>query len=170
MARASRTRLGVTGIAAACAVLSCESPVAPQPNTSLGLRVWATVAPTRLSTRDSTASFRIRVYVANPTGDTLRVKSGGPPYTFTPDPAQSRGLKQSFRIASATEPLNAGPNTDYWGDSVYVFPPHQVEYTEAVVSVRAWRVGGWALETGPLRVRGWFNGHEGSSAPFQLVP
>jgi hypothetical protein len=66
--------------------------------------------------------------------------------------------------------LNAGPNADYWGDSVYVFPPHHVEYAETVVSLRDWRAGGWSLAPGQLRVRSWFNGHEGSSAAFQLVP
>lgn len=163
-------RLRLLAIPAIGATLSCESPVAPQPNTTIGLRVWAVVAPTRLSIRDSTATLRIRVYVANPTADTVRVTSGGPPYTFTSDPAQSRGLEGSFRIASATDPLNAGPGTDYWGDSVYVFPPHHVEYTEAVVGIRNWRAGGWSLSPGSLRVRSWFNGHEGSSAPFQVVP
>lgn len=165
----SRMRFSPIGIAAIGVVLSCEAPVAPQPNTTIGLRVWAAVAPARLSIRDSTASLQIRVYVENPTGDTLRVRSGGPPYTFTPDPAQSQGLEQSFRIASTTNPLNAGPGADYWGDSVYVFPPHKVEYTEAVVSIRNWRAGGWSLSPGSLRVRSWFNGQEGSSAHLQLM-
>jgi hypothetical protein len=170
MATSFRTRLGLAAIVAICGGLSCESPVAPKPNTPIGLRVWTEVAPTSLSIGDSTATLRIRVYVENPAGDTLRVRSGGPPYIFTSDPAQSQGLEESFRIASATDFLNAGPDTDYWGDSVYVFPPHDMEYTEAVVSIRQWRAGGWPLIPGPLRVRSWFNGREGSSASFQLVP
>ena len=166
----SSTRLAFACIAIICGGLSCESPVAPTPNTTIGLRVWAEVAPATLSIRDTAAVLRIRVYVENPAGDTLRVRSGAPPFIFTSDPTRSQGLKVSFRIASATDSLNAGPNTDYWGDSVYVFPPHDVEYTEATVSIHQWRVAGWPLVPGHLRLRAWFNGHEGSSAPFQLVP
>jgi hypothetical protein len=147
---------------------SCESPVAP--NTAIGLRVWADVAPSTVSIGDGTATLRIRVYVENPSGHTLRVRSGGPPYTFTSDPAKSRGLEQSFRIASATDSLNAGPAMDYWGDSVYAFPPHATRYSEATISIRDWRAGGWSATPGSFRVRSWFNGHEGSSAPFRLVP
>lgn len=152
------------------ASVSCESPVAPEANTPIGLRVWAQVIPTRLSIADSTATLRIRVYVQNAAGDSLRLMSGAPPFVFTLDPAKSRGLAESFRIASATDSLNAGPNTDYWGDSVYVFAPHEADYTETVIDWNDWRAGGWKLGPGVFRVRSYFNGREGSSASFTLVP
>lgn len=170
MARSSRKWLGLIVIAAICGGLSCDSPTAPEPNTPIGLLVWAEVIPDSVAISDSTATLRIRVYVENPAGDTLRVTSGGPPYVFTRDPAQSRGLEESFRIASATDSLHAGPSFDYWGKAVYVFPPYDAEYTEAVISIREWRAEGWPLAPASLRVRAWFNGHEGTSAPLTFVP
>jgi hypothetical protein len=132
--------------------------------------VWAEVSPARLSIGDSTAVLRVRIYAQNPGPDSLRLRSGGPPYVFTADPAESRGLEQSFRIASTGDSLNAGPGTDYWGDSVYVFAPREGQYSEAVIRLRDWRVRGYPLAPGTLRVRSYFNGREGSGATFTLVP
>jgi hypothetical protein len=134
------------------------------------LRVWADVSPARLSLSDSTAALRVRIYVQNPGGDSLRLVSGGPPYVFTNDPADSRGLEQSFRIASADDLLRAGPGTDYWGNAVYTFGPRATRYTEAVIQLKDWRAQGYPLAPGVLRVRSYFNGREGSSATFTLVP
>ena len=155
----------------ACSIAaSCESPAAPTPNTDIGLRVWADVTPARLSVSDSAALLRVRIYVQNPRADTLRLVSGGPPYVFTNDPTDSRGLEQSFRIANAEDPLWAGPGTDYWGDSVYTFAPRATHYTEAVIRLRDWRAQGYPLRPGVLRVRSYYNGREGSSATFTLQP
>ena len=163
-------RLAVGAVLVLCVSLSCESPVAPEPNTPIGLRVWASVAPTTLPIHDSTATVRIRIYVQNPAAESLRVTSGGPPYIFTLNPSHSQGLEESFHIASGTDSLNAGPNTDYWGQPVYVFGPHETRYTEAIVTLRQWRAGGWPLVPETLRVRSYFNGREGESASFRLVP
>src|SRR5512134_35547 len=43
---------------------SCANPL--EPNTALGVRVWATVSATSLSRSDPTAGLVIRVYVHNP--------------------------------------------------------------------------------------------------------
>ena len=115
------------------------------------------------------AAIRIRVYVANPSNREIRV-SGGPPFSFTSDPAESKGIWGSFRIANSMSPLNAGPNTDWWGQPVYVFPPRRAEYNEAEIALREWAAGGWALAPGRYRVRAWFNGREGESADFTLTP
>ena len=106
----------------------------------------------------------------NPSARSIRVVSGGPPYRFTTDPAASRGLWGSVRIANASSALNAGPNVDWWVDSVYVIAAHQTQYNEYAVTLRQWRAGGWALVPGAYRVRGWFNGREGASAALRLLP
>jgi hypothetical protein len=148
-----------------------DAPLAPAtPNTDLGLRVWAEVSPARVSVRDTARVLRIRVYVTNPRGDSVRVVSGGPPYVFTPDPSRSVGLWGSVRIGSAASPLNAGPNVDWWGDSVYVLPPRATMYDEYRVRLGDWRAGGWPLAAGDYRVRGWFNAREGASAELVLIP
>jgi len=166
----SRTFRTVLGIALVCMATSCDSLMAPQPNTSSGLRVWAEVLPAHLSIADTTARIRLRIYVENPSGESISIASGGPPYVFASDPARSQGLEESFRIASATSPLNAGPNTDYWGQPAYTFAPHETEYTEAILGVRDWAAGGWALHPGPLKVRSYYNGREGAGAIFRVVP
>lgn len=61
-----------------------ENPL--QPNTDVGLRVWAAVSPSSISIRDTTATLRIRVYVANPTSHEITVSTGGPPYVSTTNP------------------------------------------------------------------------------------
>jgi hypothetical protein len=156
-------------VAAPLLTACADSPLAP--NTDVGLRVWATVSPASVSVRDSAAAaLRIRIHVHNPSNHVIRVVSGGPPYTFTGDPSQSRGLWGSFRIACDRSPLNCGPNTDWFGDSVYVFAPRTTEYSEAVITLRAWKHDGWPLLPGHYIVRAWFNGREGESAPLLLRP
>jgi hypothetical protein len=160
-------------LAAAAFALPCRDADAPAVGPvrgAAGLRVWAEVRPGVLSVHDSVTTLRIRVYAANPSYDALRVASGGPPYRLTPDPTQSRGLAQSVRIADATRPLHAGPETDFWGDSVHVFGPRETQYREFPVTLRSWRAGGWAAAPGEYRVRGYFNGHEGTSATLVLTP
>jgi hypothetical protein len=157
-------------LAIASASSSCDSPIAPEPNTSIGLRVWAEVIPTTLSISDTAARIRVRVYAQNPTSDSLSIISGGPPYIFTSDPTRSQGLEQGFRIASATDSLNAGPYRDYWGQPVYKFGPREGTYTEAVLGVRDWLAGGWSLAPGTLTVRAYFNGKEGSSVSLHVIP
>ena len=152
----------------ACA--SPSEPVASPPNTRIGLHVWAEVTPPRVRASDSAAVLTIRVLAENPSDSTLRIVSGGPPYTFTPDPAESRGLEQSFRIASARSALNAGPSVDYWGDIEYVFGPHERSVVTYKVPLKVWRDGNWPLTPGQYRVRGYFNGQEGASASFAIVP
>ena len=160
-----RSALGL----AVLGLLACgESPVAP--NTDVGLHVWATVSPVAVDVRDSTAVLDLRVNVENLSSRPIRVVSGGPPYVFTGDPAKSRGLWGSIRIANDASLLNAGPNVDWWGDSVYVIGAHQVQYNEYAVTLQQWRAGGWAVAPGSYRVRGWFNGHEGRSATLTLLP
>jgi hypothetical protein len=100
------------------------------PNTDVGLAVWAEVSPSTASISDTAAALRIRVYVSNTSFKEIRVRSGGPPYGFTNDPARSQGLWGSTRIANDSDPLHAGPSVDWWGDSVYVFPPRYREYNE----------------------------------------
>jgi hypothetical protein len=139
------------------------------PNTDVGLSVWVEVTPLVLSVRDSTAVLHMRVYVGNASNHEVRVVSGGPPYVFTADPSRSKGLWGSLRIATNTEPLNAGPNVDWWGDSVYVFPAHHVEYDELTVTLHDWKSRGWAATPGTYTVRGWFNSREGKSAALVLT-
>lgn len=140
------------------------------PNTDVGLSVWAGVAPATLSVRDSMIPIHIRVYIANPSSEEIRVVSGGPPYRFTSDPAQSKGLIGSFRIARDTNQLNAGPNTDWWGQPEYVFAPRSVQASERVLTLAEWKKGGWPVVPGVYRVRGWFNGREGKEARLILTP
>ncbi len=149
-------------------VAACGDTLAP--NTDVGLRVWADVQPSSVSISNPSASLRIRVYVANPTSHAIQVVSGGPPYVFTGDPSASRGLWGSFRIANNQSPLNAGPNTDWWGQPEYHFAPKSAVYDEKVITLRDWRAGGWDLSPGRFRVRSWFNGREGESDEFVLTP
>jgi hypothetical protein len=157
-------------LAVCVALAACDATTSLQPNTDIGLRVWAEVKPTQISIHDSLASLHVRVFARNPTFSTLRITSGGPPYHFTTDPTESRGLEQGFRIANAASPLNAGPSTDYWGQPVYVFAPLEAQMAVTEVTLRAWRQGGWPLTPGTYWVRSYFNGREGERAAFTLVP
>jgi hypothetical protein len=138
------------------------------PNTDVGLSVWTEVSPSLLSIRDTTTVLRMRVFVGNRTDHEIRVVSGGPPYVFTfgSEPRPHSGLWGSLRIARGADSLHAGPFVDWWGDSVYVFPAHHVEYNEQAMTLHEWKVGGWPLTPGAYAARGWFNGREGKSAPF----
>ncbi|MEP7344397.1 MAG: hypothetical protein ABI877_03980 [Gemmatimonadaceae bacterium] len=152
--------------------MSCAEPTAPSelaPNTTSGLRVWATVTPSALSVRDSLTPIVIRVYARNPGDDTLRIVSGGPPYTFTSDPRDSRGLSYGFRIARNPDSLNAGPNADFWGQPVYVFAPHSTSYVQHQFSLKTWRAGGWSTDLGEYEIRSFYNGREGQRATLQLL-
>jgi len=140
------------------------------PNTDVGLSVWTEVSPTFLSIRDSAIVLHMKVFVGNKSNHEIRVVSGGPPYVFTNDPTQTRGLWGSLRIATGTDPLHAGPSIDWWGDSVYVFPPHHAEYNEQAITLREWKARGWLLTPGTYTARGWFNAREGKSSTFVFNP
>ena len=157
-----------TVLLAAGVVAGCDG-LAP-PNTDLELRVEATVSPLRIRLRDSAAALHIRVTVTNPTGEDIIVTTGGPPYRITTDPLESSGLGPSIRIASTTEPLNGGPSVDWWGSPVDTIRAGRGIYAEHDVTLEAWRRGGWVVESGEYRVRGYYNGREGVSAGFTVLP
>jgi hypothetical protein len=161
-------RFAIRSVALAFLGACSDSIVAP--NTDIGLSVWAEVSPSTASVSDTAAALRIRLYVSNTSFKEIRVRSGGPPYGFTNDPAMSQGLWGSVRIASDSDALNAGPSVDWWGDSVYVFPPLDREYNERLWTLKEWRSLGWPLVPGRYRVRSWFNAREGRSADFVLTP
>lgn len=150
---------------------ACGDTASPRldPNTPAGLRVWVEARPNQLSMRDTLATARVRIVAVNPGRDTIRLP-GGPPYIFTPDPRDSQGIEQSFRIARDTNTINAGPGVDFWGQPEYVFPPSAVNVAEYVLSLKVWRAGGWALSPGTYRLRGYFNGMEGAEALLTIVP
>lgn len=158
----------VLALVAAAALAACDTPMAP--NTDLGLRVWADAVPAVVSVRDSLAPIRLRVSVANPSDQPIRVRTGGPPYVSAPDPALTRGLWGSVRLAMPGNPFHAGPLADWWGDSVYVIPAHRTVYDERVVTAKSWRAAGWPLVVGTYTLRGWFIGREGASGRLQFVP
>ena len=160
--------LGAAGAIVGAAVWACADAVSP--NTSLGLRVWAEVAPETVHVGDTSGLFVIRVVVSNPTSHLIRVKSGAPPFVFTADPAQSRGMEEQFRIACSRSTFACGPGSDYYGDSVYVFPPLDWYFAQDSVRLKSWTKGGYPLTPGTYTVRSWFNGHEGMSATLTLVP
>ena len=164
---ASLVRVCVLSIVSFALLASC-SDLPSAPNTDLGLAVWAEVSPSLVSASDSAATLHLRVYVRNPSARTITVP-GGPPYVFSTDPAQSRNIWGSLRIGNRTSPMNAGPNVDWWGQHVYVFAPHQTQYSEMVVTVRQWRSERWAFEPGLYRVRGWFSAHEGTPATLVVT-
>ena len=156
-------------LSAVVCLSSCDDNIIG-PNTDVGLSVWTEVSPLYLSIRDTTTVLHMRVFVANKTNHEIRVVSGGPPYHFTNNPAPNSGLWGSLRIARGTDSLNAGPSVDWWGDSVYVYPAHYVDYDEQAITLRQWKAGGWPVTVGAYTARGWFNGREGESAPFFFVP
>lgn len=147
---------------------ACSDVVGP--NTDVGLSVWTEVKPSLVSIGDTAAVLRIRVYVNNPSFVEIRVISGGPPYGGGWDPATSRGLWGSVRIASDSSEFNGGPNVSWWGQPVYVFRPRSTQYSEMLVSLRDWKAGGWPLVPGRYLARGWMNTREGRSAEFVLTP
>lgn len=155
------------------ALATCATPNEPAElpaNTPIGLRVWATVSPRVLRLRDSAAVLHLTIRARNPSDSTLRIVSGGPPFRFTPDPRESIGLQQSYRIASDSSALNGGPSADYWGDSIYVFRAHQESVIDVDVPLKFWRDGGWPARPGSYRVRAYFNAREGEAAAFEFVP
>ena len=155
---------------AVLAVLCACSDNIVGPNTDVGLSVWTEVSPPILSIRDTTTVLHIRVVVANKTDHEIRVVSGGPPYVFVNDPLPHSGLWGSLRIASENNPLNAGPSVDWWGDSVYVFPAHDIQWEELAETLHEWKAHGWQPKVGNYVARGWFNGREGKSKQFYFVP
>jgi hypothetical protein len=158
----------VCGLVALLSVYGCGEVLAP--NTEHGLRVWAEVSPAVVRASDSAAVLRIRVYTANPSGRELRIRSGGPPYVFAGDPAQTRGLAQGYRLARGDNQFTAGPTTDWGWDTVYVFRPRASEYAEATIRLRDWHRDGTPPDTGRYRVRSFFNGREGASTEFEIRP
>jgi hypothetical protein len=157
------TLLLVAGLAVAC------DSMGPS-NIDLGLRVEASVIPQVISLRDTTAVLHIRVSVSNSSEQDVVVVTGGPPYRITGDPTESQGLSQSFRIASSTDSLNAGPSVDWWGSPADTIRSRHRFVADEEVSLRQWREGGWAMQPGQYRVRGYYNGREGVAAPFTIVP
>jgi hypothetical protein len=152
------------------AATACTDAFAPRPNTDVGLYVWGEVTPAALSMKDWTTQVRVRVYVRNPSGSDIRVVSGGPPYTFTSDPTKGKGMWGGFRVGCAEKPLSCGPNTDWWGDSVYVFSAGKTSYNETEFTLRSWATGGWPLSVRAYHVRVWFNGREGEGATLNIIP
>jgi hypothetical protein len=150
-------------------LLACTDPISP-PNTPLGLRVWAEIRPSTVRFSDSTQLLRIRVLASNPGNRTLTLISGGPPYRMTSDPANSIGLAESFRIARKDSFENAGPGADWFGDSLWVFQPGQTYFNEQELTLAEWRKRSFPQEPGEYRVRSYFNGREGASATFRIVP
>ncbi|HKW46758.1 MAG TPA: hypothetical protein VJN70_04910 [Gemmatimonadaceae bacterium] len=156
-------------LAASLGLLASCSDFTTAPNTDLGLFVWAEVSPSVVSASDSGATLHLRVYARNPSARTIRVP-GGPPYVFSTDPATSKNIWGSLRIGNRESEMNAGPNVDWWGQHVYVFAPHETQYSEMIVTVHQWRSQGWSFASGLYRIRGWFNGHEGESAVLFATP
>ena len=163
-----RTRT-ISALAAVLALAACFDRISA-PNTDVGLSVWASAAPAKLSMRDSTIPIHFRVYIGNPSSQEIRVVSGGPPYVFTLDPARTKGLIGSLRIARDTNQLNAGPAVDWWGQPEYVFAPRSVQASERVLTLAEWKESGRSVAPGVYRVRGWFNGREGKEARLTITP
>lgn len=147
-------------------VFGCSDSTGPNDSR---LRIWAVVKPTVASISDTSVALTIQIHAFNPHFVTVRLK-GGPPYVFTSDPTKSQGLEEEFVIGNDANPSNAGPNTAYFGQHEYVFPPFYGEYTEEIITWKKWRAGGWPLVPGTYRVRSFYNGREGSSATFTLNP
>lgn len=159
---------GAISLLVAGAVAGCDS-MAP-PNTDLELRVAATVSPLTIRLRDTAAVFHVRVTVTNPSDQDIVVITGGPPYRITTDPVESSGLGPSIRIASPADPLNGGPSVDWWGSPVDTIRAGGGIYAEHDVTLQAWRDGGWVVEPGEYRIRGYYNGREGLPASLTVVP
>lgn len=157
------TLLLAAGLSVACDAMGPS-------NIDLGLRVEASVVPQVVSLRDSAAVLHIRVNVSNSSDHDVIVVTGGPPYTITGNPAESHGLSASFRIASWTEPLNGGPSVDWWGSPVDTIRSRHRVVASHDVTLRDWRAGGWAVQPGEYRVRGYYNGREGAPAALTVVP
>lgn len=173
MRRRATTRAGAVGVAAlTAAAVACAHFIDPREaaNTDVGLQVWASVVPTTLSIRDTVSRLRIRISAKNPGQDTVRVDNGGSPCTTPLDPAASRGVQHSMRIADADNDLDAGPRADLCGTTLLIFPPKRTRAVDFYVTIKQWRAGGWPLVARDYRVRSYFAGYEGYSALFTLVP
>src|SRR3954462_3449605 len=137
-------------------------------NPDVGLHVKAVVSPRLISLADTAAHPYVRVLVSNPSDQVIIVTTGGPPHSIHPDPVDSPGLLASFRIASAADPINAGPSVDSWGGPVDTIPAGESRYLEHLIIVRDW-VAGWTVVPGEFRVRSYYNGQEGESVGFTVT-
>ena len=108
--------------------------------------------------------------VANPSEHDIIIETGGPPFHITGDPTQSGGLFTSIRIANDEDPLNAGPGIDSWGGSRDTFPAGRAKAGDYTLRIRDWKAGWSSVKPGLYRVRGYYNGREGTSAEFILKP
>jgi hypothetical protein len=157
------------GLRLVAIVLLCGCSMEPS-NTDLGLHVGAEVVPRQVSLSDSAAALSLRVLVSNPSDRPILVQTGGPPFDITGDPSDSHGLSASLRVASALDPLNAGPGTDWWGGSVDTIRAHHTVLYKKALTLRDWQAGGWTVSSGTYRLRNYYNGREGESQNFSVIP
>jgi len=149
------------------ALLACGSVL--EPNTDLGLRVYATVSVPRLSRSNPADSLRIRVLVSNPSNYDLTFSTGSPLELLKPLPG--KGTTEAYRIANAEDSVNAGPAADAWNGASITIPAHTTYHKDfdAIPRMSDWLMG-WAVPLGIYRVRSFFLGREGAVTTFEVVP
>jgi hypothetical protein len=149
------------------AALLAQCSWSPEPNTDLGLRVYAAVQPRTVAIGDTSGVVRVLVMRAN-TGDTMIVnlRDSTPDRLAQPDWFPGKGIEVVIVTDTAA---GFGPNVFTFGGSIDTVPPGvSGQYHD--FPLRDWANDGFALEPGTYEVRVWYAGYDGHPATLTLTP
>jgi hypothetical protein len=113
--------------------------------------------------------LRLRVTVTNPSDQDIIVTTGG-------RPIGSPRILWKLRTRCLDTDCHYDRAPRRWalgglvGSPVDTIRAGGSIYAEHDVTLEAWRGGGWVVDPGEYRVRGYYNGREGLSASFTVLP
>jgi hypothetical protein len=166
MRRSRASRLGVFLVVSA--TVACSSPL--EPNTDLGLRVYASVSVARVSRSDLSATFTVDICAVNSAHRAVIVSLGAPSNGTLETPRPGDGTLHAYRIANTADELDAGPAASSWRGSVDTIPARTRSCQHfRPVEMSNWREG-WDVPPGEYAIRSFYNGREGAAAHLLVDP
>ncbi len=153
---------------AVSAIVACASPL--EPNTDLGLRVYASIPVTRVSRSDLSVTFAVDICVVNSARQAVIVSLGAPSNGTLLTPRPGDGTLQAYRIANSVNTLDAGPAASSWRGSADTIPARTRSCQRfRPVEMSNWREG-WDVPPGEYEIRSFYNGREGAAAHLIVDP